>query len=212
LWSNLTDTAPERAEMKNSYDQCLDELAAYGLAPRARQQPARRVAGARRDRQGATLMAQASGNTPSGRQFAKALSELDATYRAQCLRPVIVDRRALAESPRPEETISKAFHALQHDPGLSAAERGSLMLGLARLTDHVEFAKAAHPMIGNIDEIRTKLDRALAEGHAGNAEPIIREALKLIANGGIAPQDHARLSLLLGEIRSKLSEVSDAQG
>jgi hypothetical protein len=197
--------------MKSSYDQCLDELEAAGLAPRSRQ-PARRVAGARPDRQGATLFAQARGDTPSGRQFAKALSDLDATYRAQRLRPVIVDRRALAKSPEPAETVAKAFGALQHGHGLNAAERGGLMLGLARLTDHVEFAKAAHPMIGNIDEIRTKLDRVLAEGHAGAAEPIIREALKLIGNGRITPPDHARLSLLLGEIRSKLSEVSDAQG
>jgi hypothetical protein len=222
--------------MRGSYQMCLDELAAHGRAPLARQSSvgARRAAPGglfaksfsaagnshgrsafdelidelhayrqRRDarRANAALAKRVAGRTSAGETFANAAAGLDAMFKSQCVKPILMVKRAA----KPASTIAKAFGALQSDVSLTADQRGRLMLGISGAADR--FAKSQHPMLDRIDEVRAKLDAALASGHAGRAEPLIQEALKLINSGRIEGADHARLSLLLSETRREIEEA-----
>jgi hypothetical protein len=220
--------------MRTSYDDCLAELERAGLAPagqrrdavRARRAPSFDIFAKSEPRVArhtdhfsalvhelGTILdsqKQRAARVRAGRQheqeFSKALRSLDDVRRTY-LRPIIIRADALNKRPRPAETIAKAFAALQSS-ALTPAQRGRLMLSLSGVAD--QFVKS-HPLIADIDDIRAKLDRALADGHAGDSAPVIREALALIDRGRITPADHMRLSMLLNEIRSRLNEVSDAQ-
>jgi hypothetical protein len=66
-------------------------------------------------------------------------------------------------------------------------------------------------MVARIDKVMAMLDAALAEKHVGSAEPLIKEALALCKRGVVEPGDHARLTLLLNEIRSALKETTDVE-
>jgi hypothetical protein len=176
----------------NGFQELIDELHAF------RQ---RLVA----QREHAALAKRIAGNTPAGATFAKAAAGVSAMFMKSCVRPVIIMKGALTKGPRPAEVVAKAFGALQSDSSLNAEQRGRLMLGISGIADR--FAKA-HPILSRIDDIKEKLDATLASGHAGRAEPLIKEALKLISSGHIEGGDHARLTLLLSEIRHEIEEAT----
>ena len=138
------------------------------------------------------------------RQFTKSLHVLDQMYAA-------LPKRTAAEAPagwQRAETIAKAHHALAHDNSLTPAQRGELMVRLGAIAERVDSAFVkSHPLVEQIDSIRDKLDGALASGHAGRAEPLICELLKLLKSGRVEGADHARLSLLLSEIRQEIEET-----
>jgi hypothetical protein len=220
--------------MRTSYDECLAELDRAGLNPAGQRRGAVRArrtqpfdifaksepAVAPRTDHFSALVHELgtildgrkhrAARVRAGRQheqeFSKALRSLDAVRRTY-LRPIIIRADALNKRPRPAETIAKAFAALQGGD-LTPAQRGTLALRLSELTDRVErFSKANHPMLDRLDDVRQKLDAALASGHVGRAEPLIQAALKLIKSGRVESADHARLSLLLSEIRHEIEEA-----
>jgi hypothetical protein len=139
--------------------------------------------------------------------FAKAARDIEALAKSHTRRPLIVWKDALPGRTR--EIVAKALSALRRDD-LTPAQRGGLMLKISELNKRV-FSKS-HPMVEKIDDVQLKLDASLASGHAGAAEPLIREALDLIRRGKLTLADHMRLSLLLGEVKSKLSEASNGKG
>lgn len=153
------------------------------------------------------LNARAKGHTPAGREFTKSLSALDDMYGAMKAKPIVIKKADLPGHGA--ETIRKAFDALQHGD-LTAEQRGALMLKLSDLNDRV-FAKADHPMLARITDIQAALDRALADGKAGDAEGVIREALALIRRGKLTQPEYNHLTLLISEIRSKLEVTNGAK-
>jgi hypothetical protein len=224
----------ESGRMSGSYQGMLHELADHGLGPLAGQRAAVRARRApsfdifakseprvtrhtdhftallhelrsqldRRDQRAAQLKHE--------REFAKSLRALGTLHKSY-LKPIVIRKDALTKRPRPAEVIAKAFRVLRTDATLTAEQRGLLAMKLGELTERAESFVKSHPLIADIDDIKVKLDRALADGHAGDSAPVIREALALIDRGRITPADHMRLSMLLNEIRSRLNEVSDAQ-
>ncbi len=153
------------------------------------------------------LTGRAKGDTPAGRQFSKALGTLASMTKALRSRPIVIKKAEIPGHGR--QVVAKALDALRSGD-LNAEERGQLMIKLNALAERV-FAKAetAHPAVDRLDALQAKLDAALASGQSGAAEGLIRDALKLIRRGSLTGPEHAHLSLLINELRSKLEAAAD---
>jgi hypothetical protein len=189
--SHFAKSFPAPSASRGGFDALLDDLGAMLDA-----------------RDTAAMAARARGDTAAGNEFRKALGDLDRVYLATAVKPIIVRADALVKRPNHGRTIAKAFAALDRND-LTQPQRIRLTQVLAELNSRA-FAKSESPVVARIDEVTDQLNAALAAGHAKGAEPLINEALKLIASGNLTPADHARLSLLLGENRTRLKETTDA--
>jgi hypothetical protein len=170
----------------NDFDALIDELHAYRcrLAARA---------------------AQTRAKAKHEQEFSKAIRGVEALHKSYALRPIIIRKDALATSPRPAETIAKAFDMLQRG-SISAAQRGTLMLRLSELTERVERFVKSHPAADTISALRAQLDEALADGHADRAAVVIKHAQEILRSGKLTPAAHMHISLVLSEIQQKLEE------
>jgi hypothetical protein len=114
-------------------------------------------------------------------------------------------RAEVAAAPTDADLVAKAYHHLQFNDGLNAAERGSLMLGISAAHDR-GFAKAErHPVAAQVEQVRTSLERAQRERDLGPAGPFVEEALRHIRNGIVDADDRSRLEGLLLQIRTALA-------
>jgi hypothetical protein len=225
--------------MRTSHDDCLALLARHGLGPLAGQHRvvrARRAAPldlfaksmpgeashhpsndfeALIDelhafrRRHAAQAAQTRAKAKHEQEFAKTLRTLDTVYRSH-LKPIIIRKDALATSPRPAETIAKAFDMLQR-ASLSAAQRGTLMLRLSELTERVERFVKSHQAADTIGALRTQLDEALADWHADRAAVVIKHAEELLRSGKLTGAEHAHASLLLSEAQQRIEEATNGK-
>jgi hypothetical protein len=227
--------------MSGSYQICLDELAAHGRGPLARQ---RGVVRARRAAPlnlfAKSMPGEASRHLPNDfdaliddlhafrcrlaaraaqtrakakheQEFSKAMRGVEALHKSYALKPIIIRKDALATSPRPSETIAKAFDMLQRG-ALTAAQRGTLMLRLSELTDRVERFVKSHPAADTISTLRAQLDEALADGHADRAAVVIKHAQELLRSGNLTPAAHMHASLILSEAQHRIEEASNGKG
>jgi hypothetical protein len=110
---------------------------------------------------------------------------------------------------REVDLVAKAASLLYSGEGLTAEQRGNLLLGVSAAHDRAVFAKAArvdrHPVAGQIEAIRGQLEQAQRERDLGSAGPAVEEALRTIRNGIVDADDSRRLEYLLLEIRRQLA-------
>lgn len=147
-------------------------------------------------------------------RFAKACRDLDQMVKAiPAVTAKVAGIKVSAPEPSQDEIAMKAISALQYDPTLNAAERGSLMIALGTRVGAV-FAKseAPHPMAAKIDRVKEMLTRVHKNKHAERAAPIIEEALQHIKKGVVSSEDFNRLTVLLNSVKEALAAGdSDAE-
>jgi hypothetical protein len=103
------------------------------------------------------------------------------------------------------EIVAKSFDALQHDPALTPAQRGELMLGLSSVASKT-FAKADDSRLRKVEAALAMLDRARAAKLSDDADPIIAKIRQAVKRGECEPADLLHLEMRLHEIHAKLKE------
>jgi hypothetical protein len=171
------------------------------------------------------LHAQARGNNRAGEEFRKSLAATEEAAAALAPKPrriVLVVRKDAPSAG--VEIIAKAFHALKHGD-LNADQRGRLMLKLADMKHAIEngqFAKAlrtdsepqsARSLAAKLKEVREHLDAHAEASHIAEAERLLADAKKMIANPeSMSMGDHAALTIQLDDLRYKIESHSHDQG
>jgi hypothetical protein len=192
------------AKATGPFDRCVIDLRDYLDTGRL---PGEREA----DGWAQNLMARARGTS---RTFAKALATLDVMVKAlpaaSTKRVVSVETRD--PSAEPAATVAKSFDALRNDVNLTPAARGELMLGLSSLAGKV-FAKA-EGVSGRLEQVRSAialLDRAKAEHHIAEIDPLVEQIREAVRKGETEPSDLLTIESKLHEIRRHLEEHQDVE-
>jgi hypothetical protein len=183
------------------------------------------------------LHAMATGNTPVGRQFRKAMSDAVEALAPKRRTVIFMRKDTWANAPAIGETIAKAFAALNSEH-ITPSQRGVLMLKLSELADSVAaqgapFAKALRPdatrrqrpddddeelpqsprsLASRLKEIEAHLDRHAENTHFAEAEKLMASAQKMLEwPESMSMGDHACLRIQLDGLRQKVQGGQDAK-